>query len=236
MSASTVGTPTHRNFGAGVTITITLPTGIALNDVIFIYLGTNVAGGTISATGYTNYHDGGAAYGLTSSLLYKVAAGTEGGTIVTVNHSSGSVDGAVISTVIRGLDITTPILGVSADVNASSTSVATGTVTWTGATDAVSLLAFTWQGGSTTAGLPSGFDITTNGATDNDTFEYADLSLNPTTVSSTSSLTSKTVTWASAPYGALNQYALKVASAPQVTSGPGSVGQFETSLRAEGWF
>lgn len=214
MSVTTVGTNTTTISSSAPTLTY--PAGVQANDVAIIIFWENGAFGQ-SFTGYTLSHSNNG-QSVELDLFYRVLTGSEGSTIT--GGSTGTGGAGMI--VLRGIDTTTPVLGVSTDQTGGSsggTTLAFGSVSWAGASDAVSLLAATWQSTTATASWPSGWNQSPDGWAPVGTFEWGNVACDLTTQSAVTSLPAQNVALSPSQYQTCNQYALKVAATTPASSG-----------------
>jgi hypothetical protein len=143
---------------AGTTIAITLPTTIALNDIIFLFVATGASTGNLTAPNFTEIVKV-QAQSRTIWLAYKIALGTEGGTSVTVTDTNSNVKaggalaffGTEAGAPVFGFDPAVPTNG-NGQINASSTTIATPQLTM--ARDCSRKVWFAATAATTAGGVP----------------------------------------------------------------------------------
>lgn len=219
MAVSTVGVSAGGGTKAsGVAITLTKPAGSTSGDWHIFVGGFNGATPTWAIpTGWTNFHQN----AVNGEPLFVAYGPDDANTSYSFTPTQGgSIDGGWGIITVRGLDATTPVLGVSADGadGGNATSHTVGGVSWTPAANAVSLIIFTWQAGDTTITWGTGWtqewkfgDGTgANGLTG--AFEVTAIASNWTINTSVTSLPSHTFTNTPGIFGEFNQLALKAAA------------------------
>lgn len=127
-----VGTPTEGSAGSGGDITLLMPTGVAQNDVVYVFFATSSSGGT-SSSGWTQIGsdlDNGA--DLRTQVWRKVMGASPDASIVLTGSGIGSDAGVGIAFALRGVNTTTPedatattATGTSADPDSPSITTVT---------------------------------------------------------------------------------------------------------------
>lgn len=115
-SSGTAGT------SAGTTGTVVLPATINANDLIVVFAWQNVpaGGSTVTAPAFTTAFNGNTA-GENISVLYKVAAGTEGGTSLTITWTSSAAGQNYIAYAVSGASTIVPLQVSSLTAASTST-------------------------------------------------------------------------------------------------------------------
>jgi ribosomal protein L18E len=214
MAVTLVGTSTGSGGGTNATKTLVKPTGVQSGDWLGSAWGIN---GSLSGTwnlpsGWTTVHD---ARNIHILALHDKIAGASEPTSYGFSTSTND-DGGWGLVALRGVDTTTPVLG-QADFAAggNTTSFSAPSVSWAGASDAISLIIASWESTAATITWPSGW---TQLWSVNDGFIWFVAGINLTTQSGVTSLPAKTLTLSVGEFGECTQYALKVASAGGTTT------------------
>src|SRR5258706_14748137 len=165
-SATATGiTPAFRSAASatttGATLTITKPTGVALNDVLIASIGLTPSSGTITPpSGWTLVRRTDNAGPTSNSLAvyYKVATGSEPTSYAWGMSGASFTTGGVHA--FTGIDTTTPIHIENGQTTASATTHATPSIT-TSAANSIVVTSHAFASGATwtpPSGMTEGFD------------------------------------------------------------------------------
>ena len=188
-----VGTASaNGNFGGGVNIKI--PT-VQAGDLLIAVAGTNGSPASwTTPTGWNAGANGGHPDGQGLNWWWKIAAGTESGTTLTLKSASWADGGGVVLD-YRGA-AAPPIQGVSALAtndnggNGNVTSAQFNGVSWSGSAPVVSLLLMSWQPINATVNWPADYTLQ---ATANDGYGFVTVGAN-LTLQTVTSLSVQTAT------------------------------------------
>jgi hypothetical protein len=174
---------------------VLIPT-VQQGNLLIAVAGTNGSSTTwTTPTGWNAGANSGTSNTQGLNWWWKVASGTESGTYVTLKASAYEDGGAAVLA-YSGTSATSPIVAVGTRTKSDNSgvgnvkSVPFSSVSWSGATNVVSLLLMSWQPNGTTTYWPANYTLRL-GATDS--FDYVRTAVNLLS-QSVSSLPSQTVT------------------------------------------